>query len=324
MAQWKCQFQVMLVQNALYAIIAPVVQAVSQASFSDGKGIGMTFNPNVPIQAAIDFGISNTDAIAYVAGEWRRWTCPYTGQPDADLVRAILADGGVDLTSLDQLAVTGGRHRLLPEKIGQCNLVGVGELQAIGCGGQAIIDLTEQKAKPLLVVSAGSGTAIVAARGDHYQHVTGTGVGGGTMLGLARLLLQTVEPAEIDALAQQGNSNGVDLSLTDVVTGPIGSLPADATAVNFGRLARQALTPSREDLAAALMTLVGQVISLLAINAARAQQIEQIVITGHMTDMASIRRVIGLVGQYYATSIDLPNDAGYATALGALVYASGL
>src|SRR3954465_15097479 len=90
---------------------SPVVQAVSQASFSDDKGPDMAFNPNVPIQAAIDFGISNTDAIAYVTGEWRRWTRPYTGQPDADLVRAILADGGVDLTALDQLAVTGGRHR---------------------------------------------------------------------------------------------------------------------------------------------------------------------------------------------------------------------
>ena len=283
----------------------------------------MAFNPNVPIQAAIDFGISNTDAIAYVAGEWRRWTRPYTGQPDAELVRAILADGGVDLTALDQLAVTGGRHRLLPGKIGQCNLISVGELQAIGYGGQAIIDLAEQKATPLLVVSAGSGTAIVAARqsistchwhwGGRRHHAW-----------LGSSAFANSGSSRDRCVAQQGNSNGVDLSLADVVTGPIGSLPADATAVNFGRLARQALTPSREDLAAALVTLVGQVIGLLAINAARAQQIERIVVIGHMTDMASIRRVLGLVGQYYATSVDLPKDAGYATALGALVYASVL
>ncbi len=274
------------------------------------------------IQAAIDFGISNTDAIALVEGEWRHWTRPYSGQPDAELVRAILADGDVDLASLPQLAVTGGRHRLLPTQIGQCKVVGVGELPAIGRGGQALAGLAEPLSTPILVVSAGSGTAVVAARGNDYQHVTGAGVGGGTMLGLGRLLLKTVNPSEIDALAQQGDSNRVDLSLADAVTGPIGSLPADATAVNFGRLARADLHVNREDLAAALVTLVGQVIGLLAINAARAQQIERIVIIGHMTDMSSIRRVLSSVSQYYAAPIDLPENAGYATALGALLYTS--
>ncbi len=59
------------------------------------------------------------------------------------------------------------------------------------------------------------------------------------MLGFARLLLGTVDPVAIGALAERGNRNGADLSLADVITGPIGSLPADATAVNFGRLGRR-------------------------------------------------------------------------------------
>jgi type II pantothenate kinase len=167
-------------------------------------------------------------------------------------------------------------------------------------------------------VSAGSGTAVVAARGAQYVHITGSGVGGGTLLGLARLLLGTVDPHTIDMLALQGDPNGVDLSLADVITGPIGQLPADATAVNFGRLARHDLAARREDLAAALVTLVGQVIAVTAINAARAQQIERIVVTGHLTDMPSVRRVLELVGGYYGMPLILPPDAGYATALGAL------
>jgi type II pantothenate kinase len=279
----------------------------------------MTPNPTQTVQAAIDFGISNTDAVALVNGEWRRWTRAYTHQPDAALVTAILADGGVDLATLPQLAVTGGRHRLLPATIGQCTIVGIGELTAIGRGGQQAAGFAGQVDEaPVLVVSAGSGTAIVAARGPNYTHISGTAVGGGTMLGLGRLLLGTVDPNAIDALAQQGNPNGADLSLADVVTGPIGSLPADATAVNFGRLARSAAPVSQADLAAALVTMVGQVIGLLAIQSARAQQIERIVVIGHLTDMLSIRRVLRAVGQYYATPIELPEHAGYATALGAL------
>jgi type II pantothenate kinase len=280
----------------------------------------MTAKRTRKIQAAIDFGISNTDAVALVNGHWRRWTRTYTHEPNAELVTALLADGEVDIRHLSQLAVTGGRHRLLPPTLGDCQVFGVGELAAIGRGGQALAGLSGQEDEaPVLVVSAGSGTALVSARGPQYAHVSGTAVGGGTMLGLGRLLLNTVDPTEIDQLAQQGNANGADLSLADVITGPIGSLPAEATAVNFGRLARSTATVRREDLAAALVTMVGQVIGLLAIQAAKAQQIERIVVIGHLIDMPSIRRVLESVGRYYATPIELPEHAGYATAMGALL-----
>jgi type II pantothenate kinase len=169
-------------------------------------------------------------------------------------------------------------------------------------------------------VSAGSGTAVVAARGDQYAHVTGTAVGGGTLLGLSHLLLGTTDPHQIDELAQQGDPNGADLSLGDVVGGPIGPLPASATAVNFGRLANQDIAVSPEDLAAALVTLVGQVIALLAINAARAQRIERIVVIGHLIDMPSVRHVMEQVSGYYDERLVLPPPAGLGTALGALLH----
>jgi type II pantothenate kinase len=274
--------------------------------------------PNPSPIAAIDFGISNTDIVAQINGETRRWTEPYTGYPDADQVRAILAKGGVDLADLRKLAVTGGRHRLLPAQIGDCVVQSVGELEAIGRGGQAIAAPADE-AQPILVVSAGSGTAMIKAQGRSYSHFTGTAVGGGTMLGLSQLLIGTVNPQEIDQLAQSGNSNGVDLSLADVITGPIGSLPAEATAVNFGRMARSTATPSRADLAAGIITLVGQTIALIAINAARALPASQIVITGHLTDMATIRRMLAAVGGFYGQTFQMPADAGYATALGALL-----
>lgn len=274
-------------------------------------------------QAAIDFGISNTDIVAHVDGAWRRWTQPYTGHPDLDGVRTILAQGGIDLAELTWLGVTGGRHRLLPEWLGDCQVIGVSEVEAIGRGGQAVAARDgEHDAHPLLVVSAGSGTAMIKAVGENYSHFTGTAVGGGTMLGLGRLLLDTVDPTVIDTLAQGGNPNGVDLSLADVITGPIGALPAEATAVNFGRLARETLTPSQADLAAGIVTLVGQTIALIAVNAARAIQTDQVVIIGHMLDMVSMRKVLNSVGAFYGQTFYLPTDAGYATALGSLLIAA--
>jgi type II pantothenate kinase len=271
------------------------------------------------MKAAIDFGISNIDAVAVVDGKLRYWTQPARGKPTPELVRDVLARGGIDPISVRQLAVTGGRHQDLPDRLGGCAVVGVGEVPAIGRGGQEMGRLMGDDAlAPTLVVSAGSGTAVISARGDQYAHVTGTAVGGGTLLGLARLLLGTVDPQEIDDLARHGDPNGADLSLGDVVGGPIGRLPASATAVNFGRLARQDVPVGRADLAAALVTLVGQVIAVTAINAARAQQLEHVVVIGHLTDMPSVRSVLEQVGDYYGLRLTLPANAGYGTALGAL------
>src|SRR4051812_9829855 len=106
------------------------------------------------MRAAIDFGISNIDAVARIDGQLQRWTRASDGSPDAVLLRAVLAQAGLDLSRLGQVAVTGGRHRALPQRIGECTIIRVGEVQAIGRGGQALAELTnEQRGGPLLVVS---------------------------------------------------------------------------------------------------------------------------------------------------------------------------
>jgi type II pantothenate kinase len=239
-------------------------------------------------------------------------------------IHSILAVRGLNLSATKLIATTGGHHQILPDEIDGVPLLKIGELVAIARGGQALATGTgELPPEPMLVVSAGSGTAMVAARGDHYQHVTGTGVGGGTLLGLGRLLLATTNPVEIDQLAKTGNPNGADLALRDLVSGPIGALPADATAVNFGRVARMEEVPSRADLAAALVNMIGQVIATLATNAARAAQVQRGIVTGHMTDMETMRVTMARVGTFFGFPLETCGEAGYATVIGALLHAVG-
>jgi type II pantothenate kinase len=244
------------------------------------------------------------------------------GAPSVASVHRLLADAGVEPEGLGLIAVTGGQHRTLPDHMAGTHVVKVGELDAIARGGQALTTGTVMlPGRDLLVVSAGSGTAMVAAWGHRYSHVTGTGVGGGTLIGLSRLLLNLTDPEAIDALALAGDPNGVDLALSDVVSGPIGALPADATAVNFGRVARTPDRPRDADLAAALVTLVAQVVGTLAINAARAAQVDHIVVTGHLTDMVSIRAAMTRVGEFFGLPLELHEHAGHATVVGALLFA---
>jgi hypothetical protein len=63
------------------------------------------------------------------------------------------------------------------------------------------------------------------------------------------------------------------------------------------------------------------VIAVIGINAARAQGLAPVVVTGHLTDMPSIRATLAQVGAFYGADIRIPAGGGYATALGALLAA---
>lgn len=282
---------------------------------------------------AIDFGASNTDVVfvasvsaavtstvtADAVAPTRRWTLPTTGQPDEGRVREVLAAGDINPAEVAWIAVTGGNRERLPATIDGCALHRVDEVTAIGRGGLSLAGIERG-----VVASAGSGNAVVMADAHGARHVTGSGVGGGTLVGLGRMLLGITDPRVLDALALKGSPTGLNLTIGEILGGAIGSLPPDTTAVNFGRVARAPTAASPEDTAAALVNMVGQVIAVIAINAARAERMDDIVMVGHLTDLPSIRETFRLVGQFYGATLQVPEYGGYATALGALLTVQAL
>ncbi len=266
----------------------------------------------------LDFGMTNLDGVLLEANVLQRgWRMDCPGA-SLDSARAAIATGGVTFDHLQAIGTTGGKHRDLPELLKNVPIIKVAEADAVGRGGLFMAAL-----ESALVVSAGTGTAMIAARGKTCSHVTGSAVGGGTLLGLGKLCLGTSDPLEIAALAAQGNPAHVDGTLEDVIGGGIGSLPADATAVNLGRIVKLAAAPRREDLAAGLITLVSQVIAVIALNAAKANDLENIIIVGHLPDLEPIRTAIQRVWGFYGVKNPpiIPTDRGFATALGAALVA---
>ncbi len=266
------------------------------------------------MQAAIDFGITNIDVIHRQGAALAHMRFANNGEPVADQLAAVAAALETPSNPLTLAAVTGGQYRRLPDQAGALRLVKIPEVASIGRGGLHLSGLNKA-----LVVSAGSGVAMVAARGRQAAHVTGSAVGGGTLQGLGRLLLGTADAQEIDSLALRGDPNHADLTLVEAVGSAVGRLPLSANAVNFGRLSREAVALPPEDLAAALVRLVGQVIAVIAINAARAEGLERIVVTGHLVDLASVRNVLDEVAGYYGASFCIPPQPGLGTVIGALL-----
>ena len=217
------------------------------------------------------------------------------------------------------LAVTGGRHLELGDFIDSMPIVHVNEIEAIGEGTMSLSGLNEKEST--IIVSAGSGTACIHAHMGKYTHCSGTGVGGGTVLGLSKLLLGTSDPLEIAALAEKGSESEVDLILEDVVSGPIGQLPSTTTAVNFGKVSKMDREYAREDIAAGIINLVGQTAARIATSVAMMFQANQIVVVGRAPSFSGLRKSLEEAASITGFTPHFPENGEYASALGALLVA---
>ena len=258
----------------------------------------------------IDIGGSTTDAVL-LDNEVRVVTVE-ANDPIAAAAGALgklVNDLNHRLSDITAIAATGGGARLLGDQLLGVPVQKVSEITAIGVGGSTLANKQEA-----LVVSMGTGTAMVSVKGDVIQHVSGTGVGGGTLLGLSKHLLNVSRLETLEQLAMRGDLSRIDLTVGDVAGGPVGNLPADATASNFGKLSSDV---SPEDKARALINMIAEVIVSLSVTAARASGLHDIVLTGKLVRVKPFVERITATRLLFDRTFIIPPHAEFATAIGA-------
>jgi len=213
------------------------------------------------------------------------------------------------LNEIELIAATGSGARKLETKLKGIPVKKVDEIQAIGLGGKFV-----SKKDRVLVASLGSGTCMVSVDKD-IRHIGGTAVGGKTLIGLSKLLLNTDDFNEIQKLAEKGDLSKVDLTLDEIYPNGIGLLDPKCTAAHFGHLTN----PEKSDLALALFNLVAQSIGATVGFAAKSEKHENIVFTGKLINLKSIQSIIKLriefIGKF---NLIIPENAEIATAIGAV------
>ena len=187
----------------------------------------------------------------------------------------------------------------------------VAEIDAIGFGGAAQADFSE-----CIVVSMGTGSAVIHFAENSAKHLGGSGVGGGTIKGLGSLICGLDDPSQIEALALKGNASKLNLTISDLGYDQISFLGADMTASNFASLKSDRV----EDQAAAILDLVGETVGIIASICARSVNCtDRIVMVGKVAQNRFIRQVLNLVGKLYQTTFIFPDNPGHATVYGAAV-----
>lgn len=259
----------------------------------------------------IDIGGSTTDAVLLHEKTVRVETME-TNDPLAVAAGALgklLNSAGQKLANIQAIAASGGGSHQLADEIFGVPIVKVPEITAIGVGGSSLAGKSDA-----LVVSLGTGTALVSVRKDQILHLGGTGIGGGSLRGLARHFLGITQLDTLEQLAAQGDLAQVDLTVGDIAGGPVGIVPAKAVASHFGKLQTD---PSQADNVLGLVNMVAWTTFTLSMFAAQTHQHKHIVFTGKLTRLEAFKKRIAALTPRREVNFSIPPHAEYATAIGA-------
>lgn len=261
----------------------------------------------------IDVGGSTTKIVGYTDKTKRVGTLkveaadPLTSAYGA--LGKFINEHSLALKDVEQIILTGVGSALFKKKVYGIATSTVDEFEAIGLGGLALSHKKEG-----LIVSMGTGTAFVRAGKKGIFHIGGSGVGGGTVVGLGSQLCGVKSFKTLVSLAEKGKLNKVDLNIGDISTRAISNLAKEITAANFGKMEDGFNTA---DLASGVLNMVFQTIGMMAVFACRNEDMKNVILTGTLSQVPSAKKVFQMLHSMHGINFIIPKDAIYATATGA-------
>ena len=269
------------------------------------------------IVIGIDVGGSTTKIVGFEKdGDKRRIIAPQFISANDPLTATYGAFGKftdenrIAISNIERVYMTGVGASYIKRNLYGIDCVRVPEFTCIGRGGLYLSGLDNA-----LIVSMGTGTALVHANGEKMDYLGGTGVGGGTLVGLSKLMCGAESIDHIVELGENGNLANVDLRIKDMTAkDALGGLPGDMTAANFGNVSEIA---DKGDVARGIMNLVYETVAMVSVFAARQAGVKDVVLTGNLTRLgfcAEKFREINSMG--YGVNFTIPEMSQFSTVIG--------
>ena len=265
------------------------------------------------IVIGIDVGGSTTKIVGYTDhGKLVSFLKVEAADPQTSAYGAFgkfVSDNGLALSDITRIILTGVGSSLFTKDIYGIPTEKVDEFLAIGLGG---LELSGKKEG--LIVSMGTGTAFVRAGQNGIQHIGGSGIGGGTVVGLCGKMCGATSFKTVTELAKTGQLDKVDLNIKDISVAEIPTLPPDTTASNFGKM-EDGATPA--DITLGILNMTFQTIGMLAVFACRNDSVKDVVLTGTLAEVPFAKKVFDALYKMHGVKFTIPQNALYATATGA-------
>ena len=218
------------------------------------------------------------------------------------------------ISDIDRVMMTGVGSAYVKRDMYGLDCRRVPEFTCIGNGALYLSGMNEA-----LAVSMGTGTALVHAKSDgEMKYLGGTGVGGGTLMGLSKLLLQADKIEHIEEFAASGDLGNIDLRIKDMTADDsLSILSRDLTAANFGNVSDVA---TRDDIAKGILNLVFETVAMVSVFAAHQCGVENIIMTGNLTRLgycAEKFAELNALKANYGVNFIIPENAEFSTVIGA-------
>lgn len=218
-------------------------------------------------------------------------------------------NNNINLADIEKIMITGVGSAYITQPISGIKTARVDEFISNGIGGRYLAGLDSG-----IIVSMGTGTSLVKVENNEIKHTGGVGIGGGTIIGLSKLLLDTQDIDEIIILANNGDLSNIDLQIKDITTKALPDLPLYATASNFGKVHNHV---KKEDIAAGIVNMVLQCIGKAAILSSLNTNINKFIMIGNLSKLPQCKGVFDMLGNMSKVNFIIPPHAEHATAIGA-------
>lgn len=120
---------------------------------------------------------------------------------------------------------------------------------------------------PYIVVNIGSGVSVVKVTGPgEFERIGGISIGGGTFIGLSKLLTGIDDFEQYIEMAHSGDSDTVDLLVRDIYGGDYQAinLSGDIVASSFGKVPRLGEEVDKKDAVRSLLVMITYIVASLA------------------------------------------------------------
>ena len=220
-----------------------------------------------------------------------------------------LYENHIDLTDVEHVVLTGVGSAYIEKPVYGLPTSRADEFVADGLGARF-----ESKLDHIIVVSMGTGTSLVLCNGNDIHHIGGISIGGGTLQGLSRIMLQTSDIRQVSELAKHGDISHVSLMIGDISAHPLPGLPMNVTASLFANAQTDA---SKEDIAVGLIHTVLQSVGSAAVLSALNTDIKNFVLIGNLSLLPQCKDVFPMMEQLYNVRFHIPKYSEFCTAIGA-------
>jgi len=227
----------------------------------------------------------------------------------------FLDQNNLDLSDIHKVMITGAGSSHITKPIYGLPCQLIEEFESIGRGGLYLSGLSRA-----IITSCGTGTAICYAEKTdagkyNIEYLGGTGVGGGTLVGLSKKMLDMNNVDHISELAESGSLNRVDLKINDLTKQDIVPGFSDTmTASNFGNISDLA---TRSDIACGIINMVFETIGMVSRFAAKNYGIADIVLTGNLSGVKQAVPVFDTLNRMFNLNFMIPENSRFGTVIGA-------